>query len=85
MRIGRLERAWSAEALRPAVGWKVWRVENGLLVSVLYGDAWPVDEPVRHREEAVGLLFNVSDIVSTLVRIETLLGGDDGEEEDDEG
>ena len=40
---------------------------------------------MRHREEAVGLLFNVSDIVSTLVRIETLLGGDDGEEEDDEG
>jgi hypothetical protein len=47
MRIGRLERAWSAEALRPAVGWKVWRVENGLLVSVLYGNVWPVDEPIR--------------------------------------
>ncbi len=47
MRIGRLERAWDAEALRPAAGWKVWRVENGLLVSVLYGDVWPVDEPIR--------------------------------------
>ena len=47
MRIGRIERAWGAEALRPAVGWKVWRVEDGLLKSVLYGDAWPVDEPVR--------------------------------------
>lgn len=47
MRIGRIERAWSAEALRPAVGWKVWRVEDGLLVSVLYGDPWPVDEPIR--------------------------------------
>ena len=47
MRIGRLERTWGAEALRPAVGWKVWRVENGLLASVLYGDPWPVDEPIR--------------------------------------
>jgi hypothetical protein len=47
MRVGRIERAWSAEALRPAVGWKVWRVEDGRLVSVLYGDPWPVDEPVR--------------------------------------
>jgi hypothetical protein len=47
MRIGRLESAWGAEALRPAVGWKVWRVENGLLVSVLYGDPWPLDEPIR--------------------------------------
>jgi hypothetical protein len=47
MRIGRVEQAWGAEALRPAVGWKVWRVEDGRLVSVLYGDSWPVDEPVR--------------------------------------
>jgi hypothetical protein len=47
MRIGRLEEAWGAEALRPAVGWKVWRVEDRLLRSVLYGDAWPVDAPVR--------------------------------------
>ena len=47
MRIGRLERAWGAEALRPAVGWKVWRVEDGLLASVLYGDPWPVDEPIH--------------------------------------
>jgi hypothetical protein len=57
MRIGRLERAWSAEALRPAVGWKVWRVESGLLVSVLYGDPWPLDAPIRaecrrHEHEA---------------------------------
>lgn len=57
MRIGRIERAWAAEALRPAVGWKVWRVENGLLVSVLYGDRWPLDEPIqatceRHAHEA---------------------------------
>ena len=29
MRIGRLERAWAAAALRPAVGWKVWRVAEG--------------------------------------------------------
>ena len=47
MRIGRIESAWGAEALRPAVGWKVWRVEDGELLSVLYGDRWPLDEPVR--------------------------------------
>lgn len=48
MRIGRVESAWAAEALRPAVGWKVWRVdEDGRLRSVLYGDLWPHDEPVE--------------------------------------
>ena len=51
MRIGRLEHAWAAEDLRPAVGWKVWRVERDSgqtrLRSVLYGDLWPVHEPVR--------------------------------------
>ena len=47
MRTGRIEREWGAEALQPTVGWKVWRVENGLLVSVLYGDPWPLDEPIR--------------------------------------
>jgi hypothetical protein len=48
MRIGRIESSWGAEALRPAVGWKVWRVdEKGRLRSVLYGDLWPLDEPVR--------------------------------------
>ena len=57
MRTGRIEREWGAEALQPTVGWKVWRVEDGLLVSVLYGDPWPVDEPlrascVRHEHEA---------------------------------
>jgi hypothetical protein len=57
MRIGRIERAWGAEALRPAVGWKVWRVEDGLLKSVLYGDVWAHDEPigahcVRHKHAA---------------------------------
>jgi hypothetical protein len=57
MRTGRIEREWGAEALQPTVGWKVWRVDNGLLVSVLYGDPWPVDEPiraqcVRHAHEA---------------------------------
>ena len=57
MRIGRIERIWGAEALQPVVGWKIWRVENGLLASVLYGDRWPVDEPlraacVRHDHEA---------------------------------
>jgi hypothetical protein len=47
MRIERIERAWGAESLRPAVGWKVWRVADGELLSVLYGDRWPADEPVR--------------------------------------
>jgi hypothetical protein len=48
MRIGRLESFWAEEALRPAVGWKVWRVdEQARLRSVLYGDLWPVDESVR--------------------------------------
>jgi hypothetical protein len=47
MRIGQIEQAWASDALRPAVGWKVWRVENGVLRSVLYGDVWPTDEPMR--------------------------------------
>jgi hypothetical protein len=47
MRIGRVESVWAEEALRPAVGWKVWRVDDGLLRSVLYGDLWPVDDPVE--------------------------------------
>jgi hypothetical protein len=51
MRIGQLERAWGAEALQPAVGWKVWRVEHDpeqmRLHSVLYGDLWPLDKPVE--------------------------------------
>ena len=51
MKIGQVERAWAAEALRPAVGWKVWRVEHDpertRLRSVLYGDLWPTREPLR--------------------------------------
>jgi hypothetical protein len=51
MRVGRIERAWSAEALRPAVGWKVWRVDHRpeatRLRSVLYGDLWPTREPIE--------------------------------------
>ena len=42
-----------------------------------------VDEPVIERAEVVALLFNVSDIVTSLRRIELLLGEDDGEEEAD--
>jgi hypothetical protein len=42
-------------------------------------------EPLIHRNEIVGLLFNVSDIAVTLTKIERLLGGDDEEEEADEG
>jgi hypothetical protein len=45
-----------------------------------------VADPVIERDEAVALLFNVSDIAVTLTSIERLLrGGDDGEEEADEG
>ena len=61
MRIGRIEQAWDAEALRPAVGWKVWRIEDGLLKSVLYGDPWPTDDAIhascaRHGHEAPSAL-----------------------------
>ncbi len=51
MRAGRLLRAWGAEELQPAVGWKIWRVEHGAertrLRSVLYGDLWPARRPVE--------------------------------------
>ena len=47
MRIGWIQRAWGAEVLQPAVGWKIWRVDEGRLRSVLYGDLWPIDEPVH--------------------------------------
>jgi hypothetical protein len=51
MRIGRIERAWSANELRPVVGWKVWRVEQAAggarLHSVLYGDLWLPGQPVE--------------------------------------
>jgi hypothetical protein len=40
-----------------------------------------VGEPILQRDEAVGLLFNVSDILATLRRIERLLE-DDGEAEE---
>jgi hypothetical protein len=50
VRIGRIERVWAADELRPVVGWKVWGVEHGpegtRLRSVLYGDFWPAGEPV---------------------------------------
>jgi hypothetical protein len=42
-----------------------------------------MEEPVIERAEVVALLFNVSDIASSLDRIEQLLGEDDGEEEAD--
>jgi hypothetical protein len=47
-------------------------------------DAAAVAEPVIERDEVVALLFNVSDIVAALSRIERLLEeDDDGEEEVD--
>jgi hypothetical protein len=42
-----------------------------------------VEEPLIERAEIVALRFNVSDIASSLARIERLLGEDDGEEETD--
>jgi hypothetical protein len=44
-----------------------------------------MNEPPIAREEVIALLFNVSDIVASLARIERLLGDDHGEEEADEG
>jgi hypothetical protein len=43
-------------------------------------------KPPIERDEVVALLFNVSDIATTLTNIEALLrGGDDDAEETDEG
>jgi hypothetical protein len=51
VRIGRVERMWAADELRPAVGWKVWSVERDgadtRLRSVLYGDPWLPGEPIQ--------------------------------------
>ncbi len=44
-----------------------------------------IDEDTISREEVVALLFNASDIARSLARIESLLGGEDGEEEADPG
>jgi len=43
-----------------------------------------VDEPVIEREEVVALLFNVSDVQMTLLRVEALLQEDDDEAQEDE-
>jgi hypothetical protein len=43
--------------------------------------AVPVPEPVIHREEAIGLLFNVANVVDLLTEIRDLL--EDDEEEDE--
>ena len=46
-----------------------------------------MSEPLIDRTEVIALPFNVSDIAVTLTKIERLLKGDDGEEEEeaDEG
>jgi hypothetical protein len=59
--------------------WPDWRLARG----VANADPSFVDEPVIERAEVVGLLFNVSDIASSLARIERLLEEDGGEEEAD--
>jgi hypothetical protein len=38
-----------------------------------------VDEPVIYRDEVIALPFAVYDISETLLAIEILVGGDDGE------
>jgi hypothetical protein len=43
-----------------------------------------VDDQIISRDEAVGLLFRVNDIAETLLSIERILKGDDGEEEENE-
>jgi hypothetical protein len=42
-----------------------------------------MEEPVIERAEVAALVFNVSDIAQSMLRIERLLGGDDGEEADE--
>ena len=59
------------------------RREQPLVAELVGVNPSLVDEPVIHRAEVVALLFNVSDIASSLEQIERLLGEDDGEEEDD--
>ena len=44
-----------------------------------------VSEQLIERDEVVALLFNVSDVVAILLRIQTLLEGEVGEEEESEG
>ncbi len=45
-----------------------------------------MEDGIISRDEVVALLFNVSDVAESLKRIEILIGGDDGEEEEaDEG
>ena len=44
-----------------------------------------VSEQLIERDEVVALLFNVSDIVAILLRVQTLLKGEDGEEEKSAG
>ena len=43
-----------------------------------------MDDPLIYREEVIALLFNLSTIVTTLERIESLLEDGDGEEESPE-
>jgi hypothetical protein len=55
--------------------------------SAIAGSLSLMSEPLIDRTEVIALPFNVSDIAVTLTKIERLLKGDDGEEEEeaDEG
>jgi hypothetical protein len=58
-------------------------VQHGHLAPHIGGsEACAIEEAVINRAEAAALLFNVSDIARSVERIEALLGGDDGEEEE---
>jgi hypothetical protein len=48
-------------------------------------DAGWVDDELITRDEVIGLLFNVADMAESLRTLEAVLGGEDGEEEDDGG
>ena len=41
-----------------------------------------MEESIISRDEVTALLFNVSDVARSLERIEGLIGGDGGEEEE---
>lgn len=69
-------------------GASLWVVDTSASGSVRRISPRPLNarpEPVIERTEVVALLFNVSDMASSLDRIEQLLGEDDGEEEADSG
>ena len=56
--------------------------QEHLALPIERSKACEIDEEVINRAEVTALLFNVSDMARSLERIEALIGGDDGEEEE---